>query len=201
MPDFLGQVGNFFSSGAGKGLETLAGLGATGAGLAGNLSAEAQRSAAASAAQKNMNLTPQQLAAQVSAAQQPLNAGLVQAITGNVNANLAEQGLSEAPGLIATAQSQALAPFEQQNQQAALQLVLQKLGLPAEFLKTIPPNAQLGPLLAMLMKGQGGGATPFNPLTFQTTGPTPPSNPYQTGDTPPIDTTGTFDFGGLVPPQ
>lgn len=197
--ELLGTIGSFFSSGAGKGLETLAGLGATGAGLAGNLSADAQRSAAAKQAQANMNLSPQQLASQVSAAQQPLNAGLVQAITGNTNANLAEQGLSEAPGLIATANAQALAPFEQQNQNTALQLVLQKLGLPAEFLKTIPPNSNLSPLLAMLMKGSG--ATPNLPFNFSnpTTGPT-----YQQAALPDpstLQTQGTYDFGSLIPPD
>jgi hypothetical protein len=160
MSELIGNIGSFFSGPTGKGISTLAELGATGAGLAGNLSADRQRSEAAALAQKNANLTPQQLAQMVSGAQQPLNAALVQAVTGNVNANLAEQGLSQAPGLIATAESQALAPFQQNNQQAALQLVLQKLGLPAEFARTIPPNSNLAPLLAMLFKGGSPSATP-----------------------------------------
>jgi hypothetical protein len=196
MSGLLGDIGAWFGSPAGKGLGELAGLGATGAGLAGNISADKQRAAAASAAEKNMNLTPQQLSAMVTGAETPLNANLVQAITGNVNSNLATQGLSEAPGLIATAESQALAPFQQQNQHTALQLVLQKLGLPAEFLKSIPPNSNLSPLLAMLFKGFGG-PTGGGGGGFPTTGP----NPSQIG-TPPIfgDTTGTYDFGSLIPP-
>lgn len=185
MPDFLKQIGNFFGSSAGKGLGEVAGLGATGAGLVGNLLADQQRSAAAKQAQKNANLTPAQLGAQVTQATQPLNAGLVQAITGNVNANLAEQGLSQAPGLQASAIAQGLALPEQQNQQTAMQLVLQRLGLPAEFARTIPPNANLAPLLAMLFKGFGGGGSGF-------TMPTQPN--------PGVDTTGTYDFGGLTPP-
>lgn len=205
MSDFLGQIGNFFGSPAGKGLGEVAGLGATGAGLVGNLLADRQRAAAASAAQKNMNLTPQQLAAQVASATQPLNAGLVQAVTGTTNANLAEQGLSEAPGLIATATSQALAPFEQANQQTAMQLVLQRLGLPAEFARTIPQNANLAPLLALLMKGGLPGAAGTRPTpTF----PTPDTTgTYDFGGlippqpTPSTDTTGTYDFGSLIPPQ
>lgn len=160
MSDFLGQIGNFFGSTAGKGLGEIAGLGATGAGLVGNLLADKQRAAAAKQAQANMNLTPAQLAAQVSGATNPLNANLVQAVTGNVNANQAEMGLSQAPGLTAQAISQGLAPFEQQNQQTAMQLVLKRLGLPAEFAATIPQNAQLAPLLAMIFKsfGSGGGS-------------------------------------------
>lgn len=167
MPDVLGQIGNFFSSSAGKGLGEIAGLGATGAGLAGNLLADRQRAAAAKQAQANANLTPAQLGAQVTQATQPLNANLVQAITRNVNANMAEQGLSQAPGLQASAIAQGLAGPEQQNQQTAMQAVLARLGLPAEFARTIPQNAQLAPLLAMLFKsfgsggGTGGGTNPF----------------------------------------
>jgi hypothetical protein len=163
MSQLLGNIGTFFGSPAGKGLGEIAGLGATGAGLVGNLLADQQRSAAAKQAQANANLSPQQLAAMVSGAQQPLNRGLVQAITGNVDANLAEQGLSQAPGIQATTLAQALSIPEQQNQQTALALVLKKLGLPAEFAATIPPNANLSPLLAMLFKsfgGSGGGMTP-----------------------------------------
>jgi hypothetical protein len=195
MAELLGSIGSFFSSGAGKGLETIAGLGATGSGLIGNLMADQQRSAAASAAQKNMQLTPQQLSSQVSSATQPLNAGLIQAVTGNVNANLAEQGLSESPGLIATAQSQALAPFQQQNQQTAMQLVLQKLGLPAEFARTIPPNANMSQLIALLMRGSGGGTptgTPFGGGSTATTGP----NLSQLGQP---DPSSVGDFSSIFP--
>ena len=193
MSDFLGSIGNFFGSSAGKGLGEIAGLGATCAGLVGNLLADKQRSAAAKQAQANMNLTPQQLASMVSSATQPLNRGLVQAITNTTNANLAEQGLSQAPGLIATTEAQALAPFEQQNQDTALKLVLQKLGLPAEFARTIPQNAQLAPLLAMLFKGFGGGGG-TSPGTFATTGPN------LTQLSPPPDSGGTYgDTGNQQP--
>lgn len=202
MSDLLASVGNFFGSSAGKGLGEIAGLGATGAGLVGNLAADRQRAAAAKAAQANMNLTPQQLSAMVSGAEHPLDKALVQAVSGNVNANLAEQGLSEAPGIQATVLSQALAPFEQQNQNAALQLVMRKLGLPAEFAATIPQNAQLAPLLALLMKGFGTPNAAPKPV-----GPTTGPNFDQAGLNPdygitnPVDTTGTYDFGSLVPPQ
>jgi len=193
MSELLGNIAGWFGSPAGKGLGEIAGLGATGAGLIGNLAADRQRAAAAKAAQANMNLTPAQLGAMVSGAEQPLNRSLVQAVTGNVDANLAEQGLSEAPGLIATATSQALAPFQQQNQQTALQLVLQKLGLPAEFARTIPQNTQMAPLLALLMRSAGGtGGT--GGAGGVTTGP----NLDQLG-TPPIfvDSSQPFDIGSF----
>lgn len=168
MPEQLGQIGNFFSSAAGQGLEKVAGLGATGAGLVGNLLADKQRSDAANLAKRNANLTPAQLGAQVTQATQPLNQQLVQAITGNVNANLAEQGLSQAPGIQASAIAQGLALPEQQNQQTAMQLVLQKLGLPAEYARTIPPGSDLSSLIAMLFKGfgTGTGTTPAAKTPF-----------------------------------
>jgi hypothetical protein len=202
MASSLGNIGSFFSGGtpsAGKGIVDLLGLGSTGLGLIGNISADQERAAAAKQAQANMNLSPAQLSSEVTQATQPLNAALVQAITGQTNANLAEQGLSQAPGLIATATSQALAPYEQQNQQAALQLVMQKLGLPAEFLKTIPNNAQLAPLLAMLSKGFGNNPASTNPFGFQTTGPTLPPQ-ITDANTPGGGTTGTYDFGSLFAP-
>lgn len=194
MSELLGNLAGWFGSPAGKGLGELAGLGATGAGLVGNLVTDKQRADAAKLAEANAKLTPQQLGAMVSGATQPLNQGLVQAVTNTTNANLAEQGLSEAPGLIATATSQALAPFEQQNQNTALQLVMQKLGLPAEFARTIPPNANMAPLLALLMKGFGSGSSPSTLPPFTTTGPTPEqagSDTWNWGDwNLPSDTTG-----------
>jgi hypothetical protein len=200
MSDLLGNIGNFFSSAAGKGLSEVAGLGATGAGLVGNLAAERQRAAAASLAQKNANLTPQQLATMVNGATLPLNQQLVQAITGNVNSNLAEQGLSEAPGLQAQAIAQGLAIPEQQQQQNAIQLVLRKLGLPAEFAATIPQNAQLAPLIAMLMRGFG---TPNASPTASPTGGAPgsyPTMPYPieaAGPMPSPNVPGTDWLGNL----
>jgi hypothetical protein len=203
MSEVLGNIGNFFSSAAGKGLGEIAGLGATGAGLVGNLAADRQRSKAAKLAQANANLTPAQLAGRVNAATLPLNANLVQAITGNVNANMAEQGLSQAPGLQAAAIAQGLAGPEQAQQQAALQLVMRQLGLPAEFASTIPPNSPLAPLIAMLMKGFG---TPGSPVTGKSiTGGAPGSFPTMPF---PIEAAGAMpspnmptDWLGLTPNQ
>ena len=197
MPEILGNIGSFFGSPAGKGLEEVAGIGATGAGMVGNLMADRQRAQAASLAQKNANLTPQQLSEMVKQGTQPLNAGLVQAVTGNVTSNLAEQGLSEAPGLIATAESQALAPFQQMNQQTALQLVLSKLGLPAEFARTIPPNVDMSKLIALLMNR--GGSPPAGALQGAPF-PTPPP-PISDANTPGGGPVGDYNFGSLFAPN
>src|ERR1700741_2348097 len=74
---------------------------------------------------------------EVRAATQPLSLGLVQDVTSQVSGTLAERGLSQAPGIQATELATALAPYQQQNQQTALQLVLTRLGLPLEYAKTI----------------------------------------------------------------
>ena len=74
---------------------------------------------------------PQKLAALVAKLQQPLNNGLTQAVGNQVQGNMAERGLSQAPGVFAASESQALAPYYQQNQNAALQSVMQMLGMPA----------------------------------------------------------------------
>ena len=165
----LSSLGSFFSSGAGKGLTTIAELGAAGAGEVGNLLNNRERNQELNYLKKQQAALqdPKQLAAMVKAATQPLDTGLVEAVGNQVSGTLAEQGLSQAPGIQATALSQALAPAELQEQQNALQLVMKRLGLPVEYAQTLlaglPPNTNLAPLLALLQRnaaGGGGGGTP-----------------------------------------
>jgi hypothetical protein len=103
----------------------------------------------------NLLKNPQALAAMVAKLQQPLNNGLTQSVGNQVQGNMAERGLSQAPGVFAGAESQALAPFYQQNQSTATQALLQALGLPPStfgspintsgawqgFLKGLPPQS------------------------------------------------------------
>jgi hypothetical protein len=165
MSDTLAQVGQFFSGPSGKALGEIAGIGATGAGLAGNIANERARSKELDylKQQQAALANPTVLAQEVASATQPLNRALVESVGNQVSGTLAEQGLSQAPGIQATTLAQALSPFEQQNQQTALQLVLQRLGLPISYaqsyLSGLPANANLSPLIAMLMK-MGGGPTP-----------------------------------------
>jgi hypothetical protein len=209
MSDLLGSIGTFFSSGAGKGLESLIGLGTAGAGLAGNISAgqQAQKEENFLTNQQNAvaNLTTAQLGKEAVAGAAPLDAGLVQAINNQVGGTLAEQGLAQAPGIEASSLAQAEAPYVQSNINTSLQAVLQKLGLPSQIAGTalagMPKPTSLSPLLALLMKGMGGsGATPSPTLTqggeqdflnllFPSTG----------SGTDAGGTQGDFDFSGLVP--
>lgn len=119
---------------------------------------------------------PAKLAQMTAQIQQPLSQGLTQSVDNGVQANLASRGLSQAPGIFAASEGQALAPFIQQNQQTALQAVLQSLGLPAG---TFGSPVNTAPAFQAFM----------NTLKPQT-----PNIP------PPTDTTGNagFDFPGLV---
>jgi hypothetical protein len=76
------------------------------------------------------NMTPAAMAQGIQALQQPLSAGLTQGVGNAVKGQLAESGLSQAPGIQAQALAQGLAPFQMQEQQMATNAFLQKLGLP-----------------------------------------------------------------------
>lgn len=159
MGDMLSSVSTAFggSGSAGNGALDLAGIGTAGSGIVGNIMNEKQRSDQINQLKSLEN--PTTLAKDVVAATQPLNSGLVQSVGSQVNANLASQGLSQAPGIQATELSQALAPFEQQNQQTAMQLVLQRLGIPESIIASLPGNSNIAPILAMLMRQNNSGAS------------------------------------------
>jgi hypothetical protein len=94
---------------------------------------------------------------------------------------LAEQGLSQAPGIQAAATTQAVAPFAQQNQQRALEIVMQRLGLPIQYaqayLSSLPGGVNLAPLMALLAGGlKGATGTPM----------TPAGTPFDYGNPSPI---------------
>lgn len=131
-------------------------LGTAGSGLVGNIMSSIQQGNVASEAEKNAKLTPGQLGTMVSGATAPLDRSLINAVTNNVQADVASRGLAESPGIFAATEGQALAPFEQANQDRALQLILAKLGLPAGTLAALRSGgggmANLSPLLQMIMK-------------------------------------------------
>jgi hypothetical protein len=203
MGDMLGSIGDFFggsgggggSDSPGSGLLDLFGLGTSVAGLIGNIATEKARSAQLnqlSSLEKNLP-TSTALATQVANATQPLNEGLVQSVGNTVSGSLAEQGLSQAPGIQGAVLAQSLAPFEQQNQNTALQLVMERLGLPLQYIQTylggLPNSSNLSPLLAMLMRGQNAGQ--FGQFgQFQNQSNSQPWLSY-----PP---TPTSDFGGIT---
>jgi len=140
-------------------------------------------------------MTPQQLTQMVLSAQQPLSAGLTQAVGNTVQGDLASRGLAESPGIFATTESQALAPFYQQNQQAAQNQVLQQLQLPlqgAGYMPSFAPNLSnnIPALMAALKALSSGKPNPYN-VSLPT--PTTPANIPTFTQAPATDTSG-LDF-------
>ncbi len=194
MPEMLGSIGTFFGGSSGKGLLDVLGLGSAGLGLFGNIETERARSQQLDMI-KNAEKTlgdPNKLAREVAAATQPLNSGLVQSVGNVVSGSEAERGLSQAPGIQATELAQALAPFEQQNQNTALQLVMERLGLPIQYanayLQGLPKGSNISPLLALLMRQNNPSGSSFSGF------PDTSSIPSDTGSL-------LSSFGSFAPPS
>jgi hypothetical protein len=102
------------------------------------------------------NLTPAQLTQKVLSAQKPLDQGLVQGVTNQVQGDVASRGLAQAPGIFAAEESQALAPFVQQNYNTALQQVMAQMQIPLQYAQAeksyLPGQQNMSPLLKMLMQ-------------------------------------------------
>ena len=127
--------------------------GAFGAGEIGNILEEQKRMQYQNYIMDLMK-NPQKLAALVAKLQKPMDNALVQGVTNQVQGNMAERGLSQAPGIFAASQSQALAPYEQQNYNTALQSVMQMLGMPSG---SFQQPANTSGALQMFLKNIGGG--------------------------------------------
>lgn len=140
----------------------------------------------------NLIKNPAQLSSMITSAQRPLDNALVQAVANQTQAQAGERGLAQAPGIFNTIESQALAPFVQQNQQLAQNQVLAALGLGQNTFTGQRPT-DTSPLMTQFLRmfqrpQQGGGMTPIN-IAGNTTTPglqfpiTPPT--IDTGSTAP----------------
>lgn len=99
-------------------------------------------------------LTPEAIAAGTAKLNAPLTLALQHAVGNGVQADLAQRGLSNAPGIYTEAMAQGLAPYAQQNQMAALRAYLESTGqghiqLPAGFRP--PPGMDMTGIIRMLM--------------------------------------------------
>ena len=153
-------------------LPSIIGIGSMGSGLIGNIMNAITRGKAIgslqSAENKYANMTPEQLSGLVTRAEQPLGQDLIQSVQNTVQADMATRGLSQAPGIFAGEEAQALAPYKLQQQQMALQLVMKQLGLPIEYADAILQATSQGgtditsALMMLMLKnaGGGGGSTP-----------------------------------------
>lgn len=82
--------------------------------------------------------------------EKPLSSGLTSGVGNIVNASLAEQGLSQAPGIQSQVLSQALAPYQQNEQQMAIQEAFKAIGLPIQALQAIQSTMKPDQLAMML---------------------------------------------------
>jgi hypothetical protein len=174
--DALGQVWGQVGGGQQGGMGNLGKIlltGLAGSGIVGNVLQSIQQSQQLNKVKSIESLTPQQLAAKVSAATQPLSAGLTQEVGNIVQANMAERGLAQAPGIFAAEEAQTLAPFYQQNQQTALELISRQLGIPVQVLQAMysqRPNDLTNLFMKLIYGNQQPGTTNIPGLTFPTGG-------------------------------
>lgn len=71
---------------------------------------------------------PQLLAAKIASLRQPLSQSLTSSVGNDVQAQLAEKGLSSSPQIAGAVEAQALAPFEQRSQEDAQSAFFNLLG-------------------------------------------------------------------------
>lgn len=182
-----------------------------GAGELGNLLQENKQNSYQNSLLNLMN-NPQALTNKVLQAEQPISNSLTQAVTNQVQAQMASRGLAQAPGIFATTESQALAPFQQQNYQTALQQVLASLGAPGQYSNLNQPASNLTPALSMFLRSfgtpggqqQGSNVAPaawtVPPQQYGNPGITAPTGTAGLVGVPPTGTGAGIDpswFGGL----
>jgi len=147
----MDQIGN---------IAKIAGIGTTGMGIIGNIMNSITRGKAIGQLEKDENLSPSALAAKVASATQPLDRALVENVQNQVQADVGSRGLAQAPGIFSAEESQALAPFELQNQQTALQLILKQLDIPEEILDSTNTSSDPAMALMMLMLQNNAASAP-----------------------------------------
>lgn len=166
LKNILGGGGN----GGSPGWEKLMTGGLFGMGEIGNIM-EQRKKAAYQQMIMDLISHPEKLAAMAAKLQKPLDNSLVQGVNNRVQADMATRGLSQAPGIFAATESQALAPYQQQNADRAMQAVMQMLGMPqGTFGQPQNNSGALQMFMNTLKKGTGGGGTG----TVSDTGLTPP---------------------------
>jgi len=156
-------------------------------GTVGNIQANRARNAVLSAEMRQMGnlekLTPAQITQGILSMKQPLSQGLTQSVGNVVQANMAERGLSQAPGIFSTALAQGLAPYDLQLLNAAQDAYFKKLGLPISARPSpfgpFPTQTNTAPIWQLLTQ-RFMGHNPANPYAT-VPGLTVPSDINQTG--------------------
>lgn len=139
-----------------------------------------------------MAKNPQMLRDRVAGFEKPLDQGLVSGVGNAVQANLAQRGLGASPSIANDVFAQALAPYQQHNQDLAVQEAFQSLGLPTQS-GAVPQFNQpqdLAMIIKNLLDFKGGAPSP---VSLPTGGPSvipPPSNDPNVG--PPTNDQGVI---------
>jgi len=194
MSQVLSTIGDAIGS---KGGQTLLGLGTAGAGLTQNIIANREAEQKQKLVRDFIN-NPAKFSAAVSAAEKPLSQGLTSDIARQTDAYGAERGLGSSPAVMRDVYAQALAPYEQNEQQMAINSVLQRLGIYADTPTTKPVDmSSVFKLLSLGGGGKGGGGLPGVDLpNIQSPGITPDYIPNL--PSPVVDTGTMGDIPGLV---
>lgn len=162
MPQQLSSLGSFFTGTGGKDALAVAGLGSNIASGVQNFQQQGRYNSAQSYL-NNLIQNPAAFAAAQQKYTQPLNQGLVSAVTNSTNAQLAERGLGGSSAITQATLAQALAPYIQQNQQAGQQALLSSLGMIPGLKPTTaaPSFTDISKLLAQLRPGTTNAADPW----------------------------------------
>lgn len=182
----------------------LLGVGSGVMGTVGNIQANNSKNQVLSAEMKQMGdlskLTPDAIAKGTMSLERPLSNSLIHNVTNATSANLAERGLSEAPGIQAQAISQGLAPYELQEQQMAQNAFFQKLGLPISarpspfgpFPQSTNSSQMWQSLMNRFLNTGGNRQTPYQYQGPQ--GPTVPAETVQSNTIPNMDMSKLIDM-------
>lgn len=200
MSELMTSLGNFMGGAGGKGLNSVLSLAGTGANAYSGIQ-NAQNTANYNSTQsyiQDLVKNPTKMAAAASQFQQPLSVGLTDAVTNQAQAQLAERGLGGSPAAMTSAITQALAPYIQNNQQTAMQTLMNSLNLGSGTRPAALPTVNLTSLLKQLNLGGGTGSTnPYQsiydaqqgaPASVATTNPTFNAGIYDNSDAVEADT-------------
>jgi hypothetical protein len=137
------------------------------------------------------SLSPQDISQMALSATKPIDEGLRQSIFNSVQGDMAQRGLSQAPGIFAASESQALAPYFEQNYRTALDQVMRQLQMPQELAYPLSgyqrQPTDLGSQLMWMM------------LRNQQQRPAPSGNLYSQNDPWSFDVGGPSGGGGGTP--
>lgn len=158
MSQILSGLPGALGGKTGQGIGDILKLVMGGSGILGNL-LQSRSAANRQAMLDSLAKNPAKLAALINSAKQPLSQGLVQGVTNNAQAQLAERGLSSSPQIATAVESQALAPYELKAGEDAQSAVMSALGLDVAGPSALPGGPSDTSSLWKLFQPQPGGGS------------------------------------------